>query len=118
VKILRKRCKKKGYTANFQLLFIKNTKVEYTTNLTGMHEVLGPLNTVSKVWVNSGYYDEQNTKLNNLYQSDEALFINLDRSDDEIIPLGWYLSQQATSRMQEQLAEQTAAVKQKLPLSR
>lgn len=115
---LRNRCKERGYNVKFQLLFIKNTKVEYTTELTGMHEVLGPLNTFSKVWVNSGYYDEQNTKLNNLYNGDEALFVNLARNDDEIIPLGWYLSEQATSRIREQLSEQTAAVKEKLPISR
>jgi predicted acylesterase/phospholipase RssA len=111
---LRKRCKLMGYTAKFQLLFIKNTKVEYTTEITGMHEILGPLNTFSKVWVNSGYYDEHNTKLNNLYTGDEALFVDLDRSEDGIIPLGWYLSEQATTRMQEQLSEQTAEVKKKL----
>jgi hypothetical protein len=111
---LRNRCNLMGYTAKFQLLFIKNTKVEYSTELTGMHEVLGPLNTFSKVWVNSGYYDEQNTKLNNLYAGDEALFVNLDRSEDGIIPLGWYLSEQATTRMQDQLSVQTADVKKKL----
>jgi hypothetical protein len=66
------------------------------------------------VWVNSGYYDEHNTKLNNLYTGDEALFVDLDRSEDGIIPLGWYLSEQATTRMQEQLSEQTAEVKKKL----
>jgi hypothetical protein len=111
---LRKICADKGYVVEFNLLFIKNTKVEYRTTLTGMHEVLGPLNTFSKVWVNSGYYDENNTKLNNLYNGDKASFINLDRTDDKIIPLGWYLSQNATDAMQEQLPLQTRAFKDQL----
>jgi predicted acylesterase/phospholipase RssA len=100
-----------GYKVKFHLLFIKNTKEEYSTTLNGMHELVGPLNTFSKVWVNSGYYDENSTKLNNLYNNDAASFINLDRSDETIIPLGWYLSEKATSHMQNQVATQTAAFK-------
>lgn len=111
---LRKICERKGYVVEFNLLFIKNTKVEYTSALTGMHEILGPLNTFSKVWVNSGYYDEKNTKLNNLYNGDQARFINLDRTDDKIIPLGWYLSKNATDAMKEQLPLQTKAFKEEL----
>lgn len=111
---LRKICERKGYVVEFNLLFIKNTKVEYRTTLTGMHELLGPLNTFSKVWVNSGYYDEKNTKLNNLYNGDKARFINLDRTEDKIIPLGWYLSKNATDAMKEQLPLQTKAFKVEL----
>lgn len=111
---LRKLAEKKGYKVAFNLLFIKNTKVEYRTALTGMHEVLGPLNTFSKVWVNSGYYDENNTKLNNLYKGDNASFINLNRTDDKIIPLGWYLSKNATDAMRAQLPAQTSEYKEKL----
>jgi len=111
---LRNHCTKKGYVVEFNLLFIKNTKVEYRTTLTGMHELLGPLNTFSKVWVNSGYYDDKNTKLNNLYNGDKARFINLERTGDKIIPLGWYLSRNATDAMQEQLPYRTKRFKQLL----
>ncbi|PCJ67739.1 MAG: hypothetical protein COA58_00975 [Bacteroidetes bacterium] len=111
---LRKVSDKKGYKVEFQLIFIKNTKEEYTTNLSGMYEILGPLNTFSKVWINSGYYDENNTKLNNLFNGDKTAFISLDRDNDKIIPLGWYLSPQATANIREQLPYQTAAFKKEL----
>lgn len=111
---IRKYIKQKNYKAKFYLVFIKNTKEEYNTTINGMYELLGPLNTFSKVWVNSGYYDENNTKLNNLYGSDEAVFIGLERIGETIIPLGWYLSEQATRHMQDQLEARTAAFKLRL----
>ena len=111
---IRKMADKKGYKVEFKLLFIKNTKVEYTTKIGGLYEVLAPLNTFSKVWVNSGQYDESNTNLKNLYNGDKAHFITLDRPDDQIIPLGWYLSPQATKRIREQLSRQTAEFKEEL----
>jgi len=105
---------KKGYKTKFRLLFIKNNKEEYSTEISGMHEILGPLNTFSKVWINSGYYDENSTKINNLYNGDFASFINLDRSDEKIIPLGWYLSERATKHMRNQTHGQTAEFKKVL----
>ncbi|MDB9882109.1 patatin-like phospholipase family protein [Bacteroidia bacterium] len=111
---LRKISNKNGYKVKFNLVFVKNTKVEYKNAITGMHEVLGPLNTFNKVWVNSGYYDENNTKLNNLYHGDKASFISLDRSEDQIIPLGWYLSPQATASMRAQVSSQTQMFKEEL----
>ncbi|MDA8886865.1 patatin-like phospholipase family protein, partial [Bacteroidia bacterium] len=42
---LRKISNKNGYKVKFNLVFVKNTKVEYKNAITGMHEVLGPLNT-------------------------------------------------------------------------
>lgn len=35
------------------------------TMITGLHELLGPINTFNKVWVNSGNYDEHHTNLKN-----------------------------------------------------
>jgi len=106
----------KKYKVKFQLLFVKNTKEEYTTNISGLYEILAPLNTFSKVWVNSGYYDETNMKQAHLYSGDEAHFISLDRDKDKIIPLGWYLSDRATSYMRNQAPLQTEHVKSKFNL--
>ncbi len=111
---LRKLSNEKGYLVDFNLIFIKNTKVEYTSEITGLHEVLSPLNTFNKVWVNSGHYDEYNASLKNLFENDRAVFVNLDRPDDKIIPLGWYLSKQATDEMQAQLGTQTQNFKSDL----
>ena len=58
---LRKRSDEKGYKVEFKLLFIKKNKVEYSSKIGGLYEVLATLNTFSKVWVNSGQYDESNT---------------------------------------------------------
>ncbi|MBR9860878.1 patatin-like phospholipase family protein [bacterium] len=96
----------------FIMVFIRNTKDEYTTEINGMHEIIAPINTFSKVWVNSGNYSSKNTKINNLPASDDAVFINLDRPDGELIPLGWYLSPQAISSMDGQLEKQTAHFKE------
>ena len=111
---LRKRLDEKGYKVEFKLLFIKNTKVEYSSKLGGLYELLAPLNTFSKVWVNGGQYDGSNTNLKNLYNGDKAHFITLDRPDDQIIPLGGYLSPQATKRIGEQLTRQTEAFREEL----
>jgi hypothetical protein len=114
---LRKHAIKKDYKVRFELLFVKNTKVEYTTQIGGMHELLGPLNTFSKVWVNSGYYDENSSQLNNLFNGDQVRFINLARTDDEIIPLGWYLSPRATQKIREQVGKQTADFEKEMTAS-
>ncbi len=111
---LRKLSNEKGYLVDFNLIFIKNTKVEYTSEIIGLHEVLSPLHTFNKVWVNSGHYDEHNASLKNLFENDRAVFVNLDRPDDKIIPLGWYLSKQATDEMQAQLGTQTQNFKSDL----
>lgn len=111
---LRKRALEKNYKVKFNLLFVKNTKVEYSTQISGMYEVVGPLNTFSKVWINSGYYDLNSTQLKNLYPADKVTFINLDRTDNEIIPLGWYLSPKATEIIQGQVGKQTQAFKKEI----
>ncbi|MGB1037562.1 MAG: patatin-like phospholipase family protein [Bacteroidia bacterium] len=111
---IRRLANDKGYNLKFNLIFIKNTKVEYKTAIGGMHELLGPINTFSKVWVNSGHFDEKNARLNNLYDGDSAVFIELDRTDDKIIPLGWYLSEYATQAIQQQVPYQTLHYKESL----
>lgn len=112
---LRIRSDEKGYKVEFKLLFIKkNTNVEYSSKIGGLYELLAPLNAFSKVWVNSGQYDESNTNLKNLYNGDKAHFITLDRPDGQLIPLGWYLSSQATNRIRDQLTRQTPAFKEEL----
>jgi hypothetical protein len=62
---LRNIAQQKQYKLDFRLIFIKKTKVEYMTMITGLHELLGPINTFNKVWVNSGNYDEHHTNLKN-----------------------------------------------------
>lgn len=111
---LREYAQQKKYKVKFRLLFIKNTKEEYTTRVSGLYEILAPINTFSKVWVNSGYYDETNLKMGHLYSGDEAYFVSLDREEDKIIPLGWYLSEKATTYIRQQVAIQTADTKNKL----
>jgi predicted acylesterase/phospholipase RssA len=105
------RAKDKHYKTKFILLFIKNTKEEYSQPLTGLHEILGPVKTFSKVWVNSGYYDKEHTALQNLSAKDQVHFVSLNREDETIIPLGWYLSPKSTELIQQQVAPQTQAIK-------
>ena len=76
--------------------------------------MLAPLNTFIKVWVNSGYFDEKNLQMGHLYADDEAFFISLNREEDKIIPLGWYLSERATTYIRQQVPIQTAETKRKL----
>ncbi len=102
------------FKTKFYLVFIKNTKAEYSSPITGLYEILAPLNTFSKVWVNSGNYSEHASKLKNLDHSDEAIFVTLDRRDDQLIPLGWFLSKEAINNINIQLKEQTQHFKQRL----
>ena len=108
---LQQLARKREYKLKFTFVLIKNTREEYSSPISGMNEVLAPLNAMSKVWVNSGYYDENSAEFKNLYHQDRAVFVSLDRSDNSIIPLGWYLSKNATHLMQNQLPQQTEHLK-------
>lgn len=102
---------KSNLKTKFFIVFVKNTKEEYSTPINGLYEIRAPLNAFSKVWVNSGSYVEGASKLKNLRENDEAMFITLDRRDDELIPLGWYLSEKSISNIEDQLEEQTEVFK-------
>lgn len=110
-RFIKNRATKKGYKTKFVLLFIKNTKEEYSQPLSGLHEILGPIKTFSKVWVNSGYYDKDHNALQNLSKEDRVVFVSLNREEETIIPLGWYLSPKSTALIQQQVATQTDEIK-------
>lgn len=95
----------------FILVFIKNTKEEYSSPITGLYEIVAPINTFNKVWVNSGNYSEHSSKLKNLSKEDQAVFVTLDRRSEQLIPLGWSLSKEAMNNIDVQLEEQTQTFK-------
>ena len=98
----------------FRLLFIRNTKAEYSQPIKAMHEWRAPLTTFSKVWLNSGLYTTSSPELKRLRQGDDLLFVTLDRTADQLIPLGWYLSDQARADIDVQLLPQTVLVEERL----
>ena len=104
----------KKLKTKFKLLFIKNTKEEYSSPIKGMHELIAPLNTFSKVWINSGYYEEKSHELSKIALEDEVVFVSLDRKDNQLIPLGWFLSKEAIMHMENQIDQQTKLAKEKL----
>lgn len=61
--------------------------------------------------MNSGYFDETSPQLRNLSSSDRAYFVSLDRPEEKVIPLGWYLSPSATQIMQDKVSSKTAEFK-------
>jgi hypothetical protein len=108
--------RRKGYNLRFRLLFIENVLLEEEAKVTALYEFTTPLMTFNKVWSERGRFTENDSKIRHLPQEDQALFIKLDRSLEQLIPLGWYLSEKALNLIDAQLKPQTAEAIGKLRL--
>lgn len=104
---LRNYCLEIGIDPRFRLIVIRNTKVDYDfTPVRGMSEVLPPFVTFSNIWAHNGVeVIRKGRKLVHEY-NDELVEIKLKRSDQENIPLGWYLSPAARKSIERQIRPQ------------
>jgi hypothetical protein len=95
----------------FNLLFIKNTAGPKESKIKSFHEVLAPFMAFSKVWINSSIYTDHYLNQNYLNRGDQTHFIQLQRNEEEILPLGWYLSPSAFQGIIGQIPTETSDFK-------
>lgn len=78
-------------------VFIRNNKdFNNTQPLKSMYEMMAPIEGYLNVWYKSGGYNLNMIKNISLRKEDEILNFALPRFENDIIPLGWSLSKQAT----------------------
>ena len=86
-------------------IFIRNTKdFSKTTPLTSMYELMAPIEGYLNVWYKSGGYNLNMIRNISLKKNDKILNFDLPRFENDIIPLGWSLSKQATGYIDSQVA--------------
>lgn len=85
-------------------IFIRNTK-DYTktTPLTSMYELMAPIEAYLNVWYKSGGYNLNLIKNLSFSKNDRILNFALPRFENDIVPLGWSLSKQATEYINSQV---------------
>ena len=85
-------------------IFIRNTK-DYTktTPLTSMYELMAPIEGYLNVWYKSGGYNLNLIKNLSFSKNDRILNFSLPRFENDIVPLGWSLSKQATDYINSQV---------------
>lgn len=105
---LREYCELRGLKVRFNLIFIKNLKLDHLTPVRWMHEISVPLVAFNKVWSNTGDFTENSFSLHGMRSSDRVFFIPLTRSNEDLIPLGWYLSDEALVHIRSQVDDKTA----------
>lgn len=89
-----------------QFIFIRNTKdFTKTTPLKSMYELMAPIEGYLNVWYKSGGYNLNLIKNISFSKNDRILNFALPRFENDIIPLGWSLSRQATQYINGQVKQ-------------
>jgi len=102
--ILKKLSQKHGYRIQFRFIAIRNTKSQVDDKpLKGMVETLAPAQTYTNIWNNNSNEVLSNGKLLIEQNNDKIYVLRLEREDKENIPLGWYLSDDARTKLNGQL---------------
>jgi hypothetical protein len=110
--LIRDEVKRRSLPVQFKLLLVQNTTDMEPTVIHGLHELVAPIRTVANVWVNNGKFNVSHIGRFALQGSDEIVPIRLDRKPDDGIPLGWYLSGEATNNMDIQLRNKVDFIKE------
>jgi hypothetical protein len=97
---------KHHFKVNFNLVLIKNAiSAEMKEPIRGMAESFAPLAAFTNVWYKSGAFGVISSEKFLMQQNDMIVSINLKRSSEMNIPLGWYLSERARKIMDDQVPE-------------
>lgn len=87
---------KKKIPIKVSFIFIRNTKDFINTKpLESLYEMMAPIEAYLNVWYKSGGYNLNMIKNISLSSQDKILNFALPRFENDIIPLGWSLSEQA-----------------------
>ena len=85
-------------------IFIRNTKdFSNAEPLGGLYEIMAPIEAYLNVWYKGGGYNFNMMKNISLKKDDKILNFALPRFENDIIPLGWSLSRQATDYIDSQV---------------
>jgi len=94
----------KNIPLKVSFIFIRNTKdFSKTTALNSLYEVMAPIEAYLNVWYKSGGYNLNMIKNLSLRKNDKIMNFALPRFENDIIPLGWSLSKQATDYIDSQV---------------
>jgi len=94
----------KNIPIKVSFIFIRNTKdFSQTTPLTSMYEIMAPIEGYLNVWYKSGGFSLNMIRNLSLKKNDRILNFALPRFENDIIPLGWSLSKQATDFIDSQV---------------
>ena len=94
----------KNIPIKVSFIFIRNTKdFSKTEPLNSMYELMAPIEAYLNVWYKSGGYNLNMIKNVSLKRDDRILNFALPRFENDIIPLGWSLSKQATDFIDSQV---------------
>jgi hypothetical protein len=94
----------KNIPIKVSFVFIRNTKdFSKTEPLQSMYEMMAPIEAYLNVWYKSGGYNMNMIKNISLKSNDKILNFALPRFENDIIPLGWSLSKQATDFIDSQV---------------
>jgi len=103
--ILKTVSKKNNLKTRFKFIAIRNTKlIEEEKPMLGMVESLAPAITFSNIWSNNSNEAMSNGEKLLTANHDEFYVLSLQRDDNENIPLGWYLSSDARTNLNRQVA--------------
>ena len=95
---------KQRYKVNFNIILIKNSiSIEMKEPIRGMAESFAPLAAFTNVWYKSGAFSVISSEKFLMQHSDKLISINLKRTNEMNIPLGWYLSHRARKIMDDQV---------------
>lgn len=91
-------------------VFIRNTKdFSNAEPLGSMYEMMAPIEAYLNVWYKGGGYNFNMIKNTSLKRNDKILNFALPRFENDIIPLGWSLSKQATDYIDSQVEKVVVA---------
>ncbi len=94
----------KNIPIKVSFIFIRNTKdFSKTEPLGSLYEMMAPIEAYLNVWYKSGGYNLNMIKNISLKTDDKILNFSLPRFENDIIPLGWSLSKQATDYIDSQV---------------
>ncbi|MCB9250961.1 MAG: patatin-like phospholipase family protein [Flavobacteriales bacterium] len=94
----------KNIPVKVSFLFIRNTKnFSDKTTLRSMYELMTPVEAYLNVWYKSGTYNLNMIKGISFGKNDRILNFALPRFENDIVPLGWTMSKQATDFINSQV---------------
>lgn len=100
-----------GFNIDFKVVLVKNAMShERKDPIRGMAEFLSPVTAFANVWYKSGSFGVISGERFLMRGNDKMVTVSLNRTTDENIPLGWYLSQRARNVIDNQVNKSVSKI--------